>query len=57
VFVSEEELSVQIGKIDGIEIDNVDFAIAGENKILQQLATNSTGTNHEHASLRIPNQL
>lgn len=56
MFVSEEELSVQVGKIDGIEIDDVDFAITSENKVLEQLATNSAGTNHEHASLRIPDQ-
>jgi hypothetical protein len=56
VFVSEKKLSVQVGKIDGIEIDNVDFAKASENEILEQLATNSTGTDHEHTSLRIPDQ-
>jgi len=57
VFVSEEELSVQVRKIDGIEIDNVDFAEASENKILEKFATNSTGADHEHASLRKPSQL
>ena len=57
MFVSEKELSVQVRKIDGIEIDNVDFAEASENKILEQLATNSTGADHEHASLRKPSQL
>jgi hypothetical protein len=54
VFVTEKKLSVQVRKIDGIEVYNVYFAKADEDEILEQLATNSASTNHEHTSLRDP---
>lgn len=30
MLMSEKELSVEVGKIDGIEVDDMDFAEAGE---------------------------
>lgn len=30
VLVTEEKLAVQVTEIDGVKVDDVDFAIAGE---------------------------
>ena len=57
MLVAEQELAVEVAEVDGIEVYNVDFAEASKNKILEKLATNSTGADHEHASLRKPSQL
>jgi hypothetical protein len=34
VLMSEEELAIQVGEIDGIEVYNVDLAETGENNVL-----------------------
>ena len=51
MFVTKEELTIEVAKVDGVQIDNVDLAEAGENKVLQELATNSSGTDHQNAGL------
>jgi hypothetical protein len=35
MLVSEEELSVEIAKINGIEVNNMDLAKASEDKVLE----------------------
>ena len=35
MFISEEELSIEIAQVDGVEIDDVNFAEAGQDEILQ----------------------
>ena len=35
MLVTEEKLSIQITKVNGIQIDDVDLAEAGEDKVLQ----------------------
>lgn len=52
VLVAEEELPVQVGEVDGVEVNDVDFAEAGKHKVLEQLAADATSSHHEHASLR-----
>lgn len=51
MLVAEQELAVEVAKIDGVEIDNVDFTEAGENEVLEQLAANAASSYHEHARL------
>lgn len=51
MLVAEKELSVQVGEIDGVKVDNVDFAEAGQHQVLEELTANAASTNHEHASL------
>lgn len=51
VFVSEEELSVEITQIDGVEVDNVDVAKAEEDYVLQEFAADATGTDHKDSRL------
>lgn len=57
MLLAEEELSVQIRKIDCIEVDNVDFAKAGQDQVLQKFAADSSSTNHKHAGLPRHDQL
>jgi len=49
VLVAEQELAVEVAQVDGVEVDDVDFAKAGENEVLEQLAANATSSYHEHA--------
>jgi hypothetical protein len=45
MFLSEEELTVQIAQVDGIKIDYVDVSKAGHDQVLEQFASYPTGTN------------
>ncbi len=51
MFMSEEELPIQITEVDCIEIDNMHFAKAGEDKILEELASDTPGSNKKHTRL------
>ena len=51
MLVSEEELSVQVTEIDGIEVHDVDFAEAGKHEVFQQFASNSSCANHQNLCL------
>ena len=35
MLLTEEELTVEVAKVDGVEINNMNLAEAGEDKILQ----------------------
>lgn len=51
MLVSEEELSVQVTEVDGIEVYDVDFTKAGEYEVLQQFTSNSSCANHQNSCL------
>ena len=51
MFVTKKELTIEVAKVDGVQINNVDLAEAGEDKVLQELATDSSGTDHQNAGL------
>lgn len=51
MFVSEQKLPVQVAQVDRVEVDNVDFAEAGKDKVLEELAAYSSGADHEDAGL------
>ena len=53
MLMTEEELSIQITEVDGIQIDDVNFAEAGEDKVLQKFTANSSGADHQDARLMI----
>lgn len=53
MLMSEEELSVEIAQIDGIEIDDVDFSKASKDEVLQQFASNTSCADHEDFCLGI----
>lgn len=48
MFVPEEELAVQIGEVDSVEVDDMDIAKTAQNKVLQKFATDSTSTDHKY---------
>jgi hypothetical protein len=45
VLMSEQELAVEVAQVDRVKVNNVDFAKAGENEVLEQLAANATSAN------------
>ena len=46
VFMTEEELAIEVAEIDGVKIDDVDLTEASEDKILQKLTADAAGTDH-----------
>lgn len=53
MFVSEEELPIEIAKIDCIEVDDMDLSEACENEVLEKFASNPSGANHQDSSLHL----
>ena len=51
MFMAEEELSVEVAEIDRIEVYDVYFAKACEDKILEELTANATSADKEYAGL------
>ena len=51
MFMTEEELSVEVAEIYGVEIDDVDFAKASEDEIFKQFAAYAACADHEHPRL------
>lgn len=46
MLVSEEELAIEVTEIDGVKVDDMDFSKAGEDEILEQLATYASSADH-----------
>lgn len=51
MFVSEEELAVQVREIDGIEVDDAYLPKAAEDEVLEQFAADAARAHHEHTCL------
>lgn len=51
VFMSEKELAVKITQVDGVKVDNMDFAEACQDEVFEELASNAAGANQQHARL------
>lgn len=52
VFVTEEELAIEVTEVDSIEIDDMDFAEAGQDEVLEEFAANAAGAYEEDFGLR-----
>lgn len=50
--MTEEELSVEVAQIDGIEVDNVDLAEAEEDDVLEEFAAYATGADQQDSGLQ-----
>ena len=50
--MSKEKLAIEITEVDCIEIDNMYLTKAGENEVLEQLASNSTSSNEQYTGLQ-----
>lgn len=42
MFVSEEELAVEVAEVDCVEVDDMYFAEAGQGEVLEEFAANAT---------------
>jgi hypothetical protein len=43
MFVSKEELAVKIAEVDGVKVNDVNFAKAGQCKVLEEFAADAAG--------------
>lgn len=50
--VTEQELTIEIGEIDRVQVDNYDLAIASANQVLQQFTPNPSSTDYQNARLQ-----
>lgn len=48
---AEEELSVEVGDVDGVHIDDVYVAKAGEGKVFEELTAETAGADDEDAAV------
>lgn len=53
VLLVKEELTIQVAQVDCVQVDNVDFAEAGEEEVLEELAADASGTHQQDAGLKI----
>ena len=51
VLLPKEELAVEITQVDGIQVDDMNFAETGQDQVLEELATDSAGTDEKNARL------
>lgn len=51
MLVAKQELAIEVAKVDGIEVDNVNLAKAGKDQVLEQLAANAASSYHENTRL------
>lgn len=52
MFETEEKLAIQIAQVNGIEVDDMDFAKAGKEEVLEQLAADATSAHEQHSRLQ-----
>lgn len=43
MLMAEEKLSIEVAKVNSVEIDDVNFAKAGQNEVLEQFAADAAG--------------
>ena len=53
MLLAKKELSIEVAEVDGVKIHDVDLTEAGEDKILQELTTNSSSADHQNARLMV----
>ena len=49
VLAAEEELAVEVGHVDGVEVDDGEVEEARQHERLQQLTADAARTHHQHA--------
>ena len=52
MFLSKEELTIEVAQIDGIEVNDMYFAKAGQDEVLEELTADSACADEENARLR-----
>ena len=53
MFMSEEELAIEVAQVDCIQVDNVDFAEPGQDEVFEEFAADAACANKEDARLKI----
>lgn len=53
MLVTEKELAIQVAQVNCIEVDDVDFAKAGKQEVLEQFTANATSAHEQHTRLQI----
>lgn len=51
MLMTEEELAVEVAKVDGIEIDDMDFAEPGQDEVLEEFTTDSASAHQQDSRL------
>lgn len=49
--MAKEKLTIQVAEVNRVEVHNMDFAEAGEEKVLEQLAADTSRADQEDAGL------
>jgi hypothetical protein len=51
MFLSKEKLAIQVTQIYCIKVYDVNFSESAEKEVLEKLASNTSGTDKQHARL------
>lgn len=51
MLLSEQELAIEVGQVNGVQVDDVNVTKAGEGEVFEQLASNSASAYHKDARL------
>lgn len=52
MFLSKQELSVKIAEVYRVQVDDMDFAIASKDQVLEKFAADSASPNKKYTRLR-----
>ena len=47
MLLLEEKLAVEVGHVDGVQVDDLDVLEAGEHDVLEELAADAAGPDHQ----------
>lgn len=51
MLVAKEELAIEVAQIDSVQVDDMYLTETCEDEVLEELATDASRSNHEHARL------
>lgn len=51
MLIAEEKLAIQIAQVNRIKVDDVDFAKAGKQEVLEQFAADATSAHEQYSRL------
>ena len=55
MLLTKEKLTVEVAEVDSVQINDVNFAEAGKDEILQELTANSASADHQNTRLMVGN--
>lgn len=51
MFMSKEELAIEVTQIDCVKVDDVNLTEAGKDKVLEELTSNTSGSDKKYTRL------